>query len=90
MDCTQILTVPSGMSKKKSIDRYDPAIYSAMDNVRISKKYGLVEEFDSSEESSHFMKEFLVFHSYLPDSLSTFSRNCVAYIAGWVVKKNYR
>ncbi|XP_071641013.1 uncharacterized protein [Temnothorax longispinosus] len=43
MDSTSILTVSSGAGRKKPIDRYDPAVYSAMDNIRFCKN-GLDEE----------------------------------------------
>jgi len=87
MDSTSILTVPSGCGRKKSIDRYDLAVYSVMDNVRFCKKYGLDEEIGRRSENDEFMNEFFVFHWQLPDLLSTFSKHCIANIAGWMVKK---
>ncbi|XP_026829625.1 uncharacterized protein LOC113562961 [Ooceraea biroi] len=89
MDSTKILTVPSGGGRKKSVDRYDPAVYSIMDNVRFCKKYELDEEIEHCSENDEFMNEFLVFNWQLPDyrTLSAFSNNCVANVASWVVKK---
>lgn len=86
MDSTNILTLSSGSGKKKCIDRYDPAVYNVMDNVRFCKKYGL-DEIGCCSENDEFMDEFLVFHWQFSNSLSAFSKNCIANIAGWVVKK---
>jgi len=57
-----------------------------MDNVRFCKKYGL-DEIGRGSENDEFMNEFLVFHWQFSNSLSAFSKSCIANIAGWVVKK---
>lgn len=78
MDSTSILTIPSGVKKKKSIDRYDLAVYSVMDNARICTKYGLDEEIGHCNKNDEFINEYLVLKWQLPDSLSAFSKNCIA------------
>jgi len=86
MDATKILTVPK--VSRKLLDRYNIAIYDAMENQRIAKKYG-VEYDDTNDEknSTEFLQEFLTFYTDLPEVLTKFSKNCVAHISGWVVKK---
>lgn len=54
--------------------------------MRVEKKYGL-GEVEYCIESNDFYKEFSITAVALPDPLSPFSKNCVSYIAGWVVRK---
>ncbi|KMQ86543.1 dna transposase thap9 isoform x1 [Lasius niger] len=85
MDSTKILSVPC--TRLRKIDRYDPAVYDAMVNIRVSKKYGFDSVDNESSEGHKFLSDFLDFKNKLPETLFSFSRSCVANISGWVVKK---
>lgn len=81
MDSTSILTVPS--AKLKRVDYYDSSLYDEISNLRVEEKYGLGEV----DNSIDFYNEFIITTAILPDPLSSFSKGCVSYIAGWVVRK---
>lgn len=82
MASTNILTLTS--TRKKKIDFYDPTIYDKMANIRVEKKYDLGNNNEENKADENFLKEF---HNFMTTQLSTFSKACVSYIAGWVVRK---
>ena len=82
-DETKILTVSSAAKKKNSIDRYDPEVYDAMINLRVKRKYELTDE---EINNSSCTKDVLNVYS-LPNEISDFSGNSVAYICGYVIRK---
>lgn len=87
MDATTILSVPSSLSRKKTQNLYDLSIHDAKKNMTVTQKYGLDENEDDNSDNKTFINEFLDFHNTFLESLSDFSKNCVANIGSWVVKK---
>lgn len=88
MDNTTVLNVSSRASQKNQrIDRYNPNVYDAIQNIRVCKKYGLNDEYNSENNSVDFLSEYLSIPGMLPQTLSDFSISCIGNIGGWVVKK---
>lgn len=88
MDKITCLTVSSAVPKQ-IVDHYDPCVFEAMFNYRISKKYGLEYNDDLESYNLKFTKRFLEVSTkdFVINSVSEFSKSCIGYIAGWVVKK---
>lgn len=85
MDQTKILNItPCRKKTIATLDRYDPNIYSSLDNVRVQEKYCLDRSSNSIAED---LKEFLDFSWAMPTNLTEFSIHAIGYIAGFVVKK---
>lgn len=89
MDKTKILNVSVSTKKKiATIDRYDPTIYNAVENLRIKQKYGLdSNKSNSSQNTVDDLKQFLHFAWVVPNNLSEFATQTIGYIAGYVVRK---
>lgn len=87
MDNTTVLNVSSRASQKNQrIDRYNPNVYDAIQNIRVCKKYGLNDEYNSENNSVDFLSEYLSIPGMLSQTLSDFSISCRGNIGGWVVK----
>ena len=83
MDSVKILRISS--TQKIEIERYDPAVYDKMVNVRVTKQYGLEVDEENALNKEFFMK-FDELNRRLPKNLPYFSKTCIADIGCWAVK----
>lgn len=82
-DNTSILTVSSNTQRIARLDRYDPAVYNEIANVRVSKKY-LLDQPLCNESSNNVASP-----NILSEIMTNFSKNSVAYICGFIIRKVY-
>ena len=81
-DNTKILTVSSTTQRMARLNRYDPAVYNEMANLRVCKKYLLDDELLCNQSFNNVASL-----DTLSEITSDFSNNSVAYICGFVIRK---